>query len=216
VVFLQINSNPVQRGAYAQVAQQTASDGTPILGDPNAKIVLREFADFSCSHCLDYHPTIKQLIDKYVRTGQMRFEMRPLTFVGGQYSIMAAQAALCANKQKAFWDMSDAIWRVGERESPRAYELGRMSALATELGLNADNLVECITKGEMLPTLQSAQTLAQTDKVSATPTVFVSFDGGQTFRFVSVTNANGTKQDITEGAVPLELIEKFIQENMQR
>src|SRR5262249_29112932 len=106
------STSSVTTGKYASVAQATTPDGAPILGDPKAKITILEFADFSCPHCLEYHPTIEQIIDSFVVTGQARFMFRPMTFVGGPYSETAALAALCAGKQGNFWDMESALFNL--------------------------------------------------------------------------------------------------------
>src|SRR5262249_60140595 len=70
------STSSVTTGKYASVTQATTPDGAPILGDPTAKITILEFADFSCPHCLEYHPTIEQIIDDFVVTGQGRVMFR--------------------------------------------------------------------------------------------------------------------------------------------
>src|ERR1051326_2431582 len=49
------SGTPAPKGTYDGIAQSTTADGAPILGDPNAKIMIMEILDFSCSHCAEYH-----------------------------------------------------------------------------------------------------------------------------------------------------------------
>ena len=62
-------------------------DGIPqdgvALGDPDAPITLVEFADLQCPFCAEWAiEALPVYVEDYVRTGQMRIEFRPLTFIG--------------------------------------------------------------------------------------------------------------------------------------
>ena len=67
-------------------------DGTS-LGDPKAPVVLTEFADLQCPFCRDYALNVlPQIIERYVRTGKLRLELRLRAFLGPD-SDAAARAA---------------------------------------------------------------------------------------------------------------------------
>ena len=36
-----------------------------IIGDPNAKVLIYEYADYACSHCAEMNTVTKKLLDKY-------------------------------------------------------------------------------------------------------------------------------------------------------
>ena len=111
VMSLSQSGTGIAPTSYAEIPQTTTGEGAPVLGSPDAKITLMEYADFSCSHCADYHSTIKQVIDQYVRSGKVRFIFQPYLLGGfGIYSEIASQAALCAGKQGRFWEMQDALF----------------------------------------------------------------------------------------------------------
>jgi protein-disulfide isomerase len=74
------------------------------VGKPNAPLTMVEFADLKCPVCRGFDvTTLPTLINKYVRTGKMRFEIRLLHFVGEQDnpgdSENAARFAMAAGKQ---------------------------------------------------------------------------------------------------------------------
>src|SRR5262249_38678706 len=146
-------------GKYASVTQATTPDGAPILGDPTAKITILEFADFSCPHCLEYHPTIEQIIDDFVVTGKARFMFRPMTFVGGPYSETAAQAALCAGKQGNFWDMEAALFNLQATRGYTAFDTSTVKSTADDLKLNGSSVQACVLNHDTEPTLQSSAQL---------------------------------------------------------
>src|SRR4051812_16345162 len=51
------------------------------LGDPNAPLVLVEFADLQCPYCKQFAATSwPNIVQRYVRTGKVRMELRLLDF----------------------------------------------------------------------------------------------------------------------------------------
>jgi protein-disulfide isomerase len=183
LIVLQIRNSTtvgVSSGGYAEIPQNTTPDGAPILGSPTAKVTIMEFADFSCPHCMEYHPTMQKLIDNYVRPGKARLIFRPETFVGdrmGNYSQIASQAAFCAIKQGKFWDMHDALFKIHETRGPSNFTLNNIQAAGNELKLNTNDLMLCIDRGETVQAIQSGIKLGQTLGLSGTPYVVFSVDG---------------------------------------
>ncbi len=197
--------------SYATVPQSMTPEGAPILGNPDAKIIVMEFADFSCPHCAEYHDTIKQVIDNYVRPGKVRFIYNTLTFVGGPYSEYAGQAALCAGQQNRFWDMQDALYKLQLSQTAIAFNEAGIQALSNNLGLNTNQLLACINGGQMKQALAASKALGDELKVSGTPTLFISTDGGKTYN--SFTDSNG--QPISSGGPAYQTIEQNIQRASQ-
>jgi protein-disulfide isomerase len=164
-------------GNYKAIPQTTTADGSPVLGSPDAKITIMEFADFSCPHCVEYEPTIKSIIELYVKTGKARLVFQPETFVGGQYSAVAASAALCAIKQNAFWEMHDALFNLQRTRGLQAFTIETMRQTASSLGLDGDRIAGCIANGETETTLQKAAAFGTQLGVSGTPSMLYSTDG---------------------------------------
>src|SRR5258707_4580396 len=162
-------TNNIRPGAYSGIPQTTTADGAPVLGGPNAKITIMEFADFSCPHCLEYHSVITQIIDTYVRTGKARLVFQPETFVGGQYSDVAAQAALCAAKQNSFWEMQDALFTVQQTGGAQSFTIEQMRTTAIALGLNGNPIVQCIANAETEPAIQKSAAYGERLGVNGTP-----------------------------------------------
>jgi protein-disulfide isomerase len=95
---------------WARVITQTPEGGIR-MGNPNAKVKLVEFFSFTCPHCAVFATTaFTPLADKYVRSGQVSFELRsalrdaldfsvamsthcvaPKDFFGAVEDVMAAQ-----------------------------------------------------------------------------------------------------------------------------
>ncbi len=191
---------------YAQIPQSTTADGSPLLGSPNAKISIMEFSDFSCPHCAEYHPTVKQMIDQYVRTGKANFVYQAETFVGGPYSEVAAQAALCAGKQGRFWEMHDALFQMQETRGIQGFNIEQMKVAADQLGINGTEVRACIARNEMAPVLQRAYEMGQKLGVNGTPAVVYSVDGGKTYTWLPGPDG----QPMNRGGVPYAVVAQVI------
>ena len=153
------------------VVRGILADGTPFIGSLDAPIVFAEFSDFACPHCANFEPEIHKLIEAYVRTGQLRIEFRPLTFVGREYSITATKGALCAAQQGAFWEFHTMLFALQHNEGAPSFTDTAMLDIGTALGLDNDALQACMNSNQSDITLAAvAQLQAETD-VNATPTL---------------------------------------------
>ena len=57
------------------------SDNDFFIGNPDAPIVIIEYASMSCSHCADFHNnTLEDLKSEYIDTGKVRFVFRDFPF----------------------------------------------------------------------------------------------------------------------------------------
>ena len=97
-----------QAGISEQVARRTADDPLA-LGDPDAPVVLVEFADFRCPFCGVFARETKPELMSLVEDGTLRIEFRDLPIFGEQ-STEAAHAARAAAAQGRFWEFYDAVF----------------------------------------------------------------------------------------------------------
>src|SRR6516225_7834602 len=81
------------------------------LGSPNAPVTMVEFADPACPYCMQYAVnTLPVIVQRYVRTGQVRLLYNGLEFVGpaSDPALRAIQAAAAQNKG---WNVLDLLYR---------------------------------------------------------------------------------------------------------
>ncbi len=88
------------------------------LGSPRAPVTLVEFADLQCPFCARYaRDALPRVIDRYVRPGRVRLQLRLLSFIGPD-SERAARVADAAALQDRLWAFSDLFFRnQGEENS---------------------------------------------------------------------------------------------------
>lgn len=159
---------------YVDVPQSRTEDGAFVLGSPDASITIVIFEDFLCPHCQAYQPTIHQMIDTYVRTGQAKFEYRMLPAVDPIFSFQAAKLAECAAQLRpgAFWQAHDLLF---EMASTERFNEDSFQKFSTRMDLNSTALAACLESAEQV--IVDA-TLAQQLGVQATPTVMIRYGNG--------------------------------------
>src|SRR5262245_28605237 len=79
------NAGPFNYDGIPQSVDQTGAIGM-VVGREDALVTLTEYSDFSCPHCHDLEPTIRQLLTDYVKEGQLKIVYKPVTFVGEEFS----------------------------------------------------------------------------------------------------------------------------------
>lgn len=193
--------------SYQEIPQRTSVAGFPVLGNPDAQIILVEFSNFSCPFCAEYYPTHRQIIEKYVQTGTARLLFVPMIFgVGEDPSFVAAQAALCAGKQNRFWEMHDALFELHRSQGAQIFTPQVVKDAAANLGLDAEAVATCVASNEMQPAIFSGINYAQQVGVQATPTLMYSINDGRSLEWFIGANAEQLN------VVPLETIDAFIVE----
>jgi protein-disulfide isomerase len=209
VLFAQINGTGVKKGNYTELAQLTTRDGTPILGDPTVPVIFREFANFSCSACLQYHATVHEVIERWVTTGQARLEVRAMIWEDPA-STSAGLAAMCALRQGRFWDYHDALFNeVAKKGANAAFDLSNLRNIAAQLDMDSDKLLNCVVNKDTLPQINANMTLSTEVGLTGTPGVMYSIDGGQSFKWFSFSE-NGQVVTRTVGGVPLTSFEDVL------
>ncbi|HEX7858161.1 MAG TPA: thioredoxin domain-containing protein [Sphingobium sp.] len=75
-------------------------EGGFVMGNPNAKLKLIEYASYTCPHCKEFAEHADEPLRKYVDTGKVSYEFR--NFVRDPLDITAALIARCGGKDPFF------------------------------------------------------------------------------------------------------------------
>lgn len=143
--------------------------GDYVFGNPDAPVTITEFGDFECPFCAQFHTATRpQIIDKYVKTGQVKLLWRhfPLTAIHKQAE-PASVAAECAGEQGKFWQYHDIVFET------KKFDNASLVAHAGSLSLNLDDFKSCVDSGKYLEKVRGETNLGLQAGVSGTPTFFV-------------------------------------------
>jgi len=159
--------------------QGIAQNGTS-LGDPKAPLVLTEFADLQCPFCGAYATgVLPQIIERYVRTGKLRLELRLRRFLGTD-SDVAGRAAQAAATRDRMWNFVDLFYRNQGTENTGYVTDAFLERIARAAGVPPSLVVKGATTGAAFERpLQQAEAEAQAAGQTSTPAFLIGPKGGQ-------------------------------------
>jgi protein-disulfide isomerase len=170
------------------------------LGKPNAPVTMRMFIDVQCPFCRDYETTkLPTIVRKYIRTGQVRLDLKPWAFLGPQ-SFTGRLGLIGASLQNKGFEYAKVLYdNQGTEET--GWLNGQMMAniAASVTGLKLAQW-QADTNGSSPKSIASqVDALATQDKVQGTPTVLVGHTGGK----LTSVSAGGTEPNLqqTEQAI---------------
>jgi len=86
-------------------------NGSPIMGDSNAPITILEWGDYQCTFCYKFHQnTLDTINDDFIKTGKVKLVFKDFP-LNGPDSILAAEAAYCAEDQEKYWQYHNELYK---------------------------------------------------------------------------------------------------------
>lgn len=143
-------------------------------GQPNAPVVIMEFADFQCPACGSFASFSVPLIKDYIDNGTVRFVWYDFPLVQiHKNAMLAARAGRCANEQNQFWAYHDYVFgRQGEWSEVND-ATKRFTEYAGVAGLDRDAFSQCLRSEKYQKEVSESFQLGTTLGVSGTPTLFI-------------------------------------------
>lgn len=161
----------------AQMQFDPANDSPGIaLGPEQAKVVVREFADFQCPACDGFEPAVEQLRKEYVDTGKVRFIFFDMPLDQHKNAAMAAQAARCAGDQNHYWQMHDALYAHQADWAEKADPTVQFQDYAQSVGADGGALLRCLRAGTEHQAVIRSSGYGEALGVRATPTYAINND----------------------------------------
>ena len=165
-------------GEQASLYEGIPQDGD-WLGDPDAPVVLEEYADLQCPFCKQYaEDVLPELVRDYVRTGKVRMRLRLMTFLGDD-SVRGAQAAWAAAGQDGMWQFVDDFYREQGPENSGYADDDFLRERAEAAGLDPDAVLEARDDPAIARELSAVQRDAEESGVDSTPSFLVGPKDGE-------------------------------------
>ncbi len=160
-------------GATSSPAQSAVTEQRPVLGQANAPVVIREYADFQCPSCRAFFNSIEpQIRAAYIDTGKVRLEWHDFAWIGAE-SRDAANAARCAGDAGQFWPYHDLLYQNQGGENIGAFSKDRLKAFGGRLGLDAAVFNACVDGGRHAGAVQSDFASVSAQGFNGTPTFII-------------------------------------------
>jgi protein-disulfide isomerase len=163
-----------ERGLFEGIPQ----DGVA-LGDPDAPATLIEFADLQCPFCAEYAiGTLPDVVERHVREGRLRLELRLLTFLGPD-SVRGAQYAHAAALQDRLWNYTELFFEnQGPENSGYATDAFLQRLARQTPGLDVERLSSDFGNPSAMALTREAERLSNELGVEGTPSFYLVRDGG--------------------------------------
>jgi len=186
----------IEDGRYAGIPTYRTDDGGIVLGDPSAPLHIVAFEDFMCPHCQNYQTTVHEFVDKYVSTGQAKFEYRFYPLVNPDFSMLTANVADCIALQdlSKFWDAHDLIYDFASSD-----EIDEQVASVVSMLVGVDSsAVEACVDTTIQPLIDVQ--LGRSAEVTGTPGIRARNADGE----LEIIYAG--QQSLERGAIPVEVL----------
>jgi len=152
-------------------------DDAYVLGSPQARVVVQEYASSTCPHCARFHANVfPALKAKYIDTGKIRFEFREYLTPPQNVAASAFIIARCAGKSQYFKIVDDIFKAQTEMFSgqPGTEPVVVMTRIARSNGVDGARFQACLSDPAAVTALQARISHAiEVDNVEGTPTVIV-------------------------------------------
>jgi protein-disulfide isomerase len=163
----------------------------PVRGQSTARVTIVEFGDFQCPYCKEAESSLRTVMARHPQDVRVVFRNLPLTQIHPNAQI-AAEAAVCADRQGKFWEMHDAMY-----DDQSALSSEALKSTAARLGLQTDRFSACLGDVSTTRSLDVDAKAAQELGLEGTPYFFI----------------NGRPID---GDVPAEKLESVIADELHR
>jgi len=130
-------------------------------GNPQGKIVLVEFFDFSCGYCKQMAPRIKNIIDK---NKDVKVIFKPVAFLS-PISETAAKAAIAAHQQGKYMEMYQRLMKENRLSE------ASINSVAKELGLDMKRFEKDLASRDTQKLINSIKATADKIEMRSVPTL---------------------------------------------
>ena len=146
-----------------------------VLGNPNSKVVVIEYASLTCPHCAHFaqedYPKLKK---DYIDTGKIKYIYRD--FPLDNLALGAALLARCAPGNKGM-GMIEKMFNEQLKWIQAEKPIEPLTAYAKETGMSDKDVEACLQNKAIVDTIRDVySTAASLYKVDATPTFLVGED----------------------------------------
>ena len=157
------------KDVYAGIPQKGVT-----LGDPKAPATLVEIADLQCPFCAAYsNEAMPSVIENYVRTGKLNYELRLRSFLGRD-SVRAAGGAAAAADENKLYQFADVFYRNQGPENSGYADDAFMRKIAEQVpGLDPAKVVAAADDPLAHPEVRAAEEFARSIGSTSTPDFYL-------------------------------------------
>jgi protein-disulfide isomerase len=173
---------------------QTLLRGIPqhgnVLGKPSAPVTMVEYVDLQCPFCQEFETqAMPTLISRYVRSGKLKVELRPVAIRGGD-SFRGQSATLAAGMENKMFNFAQLLYVNQGIENTGWLDDNMVKSAATSIpGLDVGLFLKQVSSSTVAEQVKTVDAQASADGLDRTPTILVGKTGTKP-QTVTVTSAS--------------------------
>jgi len=148
-------------------------NGSPIIGNPSAEITILEFGDYQCTFCYKFHQsTLNTIKHDFIETGKVKMVFKDFP-LNGPDSVLAAEAAYCAQDQEKYWQYHDELYKNWGGEKTGWITRESLDKFATTVNLDLEKFNECLDDQKYSERVNQMYEFGKEIGIDATPSFLV-------------------------------------------
>ena len=148
-------------------------NGSPMIGDPAAPITILEWGDYQCTYCHRFHETsLNTILDEYVNSGKVNLVFKDFP-LNGPDSVLAAEAAYCAEDQGKYWKYHDELYTNWGGERTGWITMDSLNKFASTVNLEIDEFDSCLNEHKYKQKVLELEKFGKDIGIDATPSFLV-------------------------------------------
>jgi len=148
-------------------------NGSPIMGEPSATITIVEWGDYQCTFCYKFHQsTLNTIKQDFIETGKVKLVFKDFP-LNGPDSVLAAEAAYCAQDQGKYWQYHDELYKNWEGERTGWVNRDSLDKFATTVSLDLEKFDKCLDEHKYLERVNQMYEFGREIGIDATPSFLV-------------------------------------------
>jgi len=148
-------------------------NGSPAMGDSNAAITILEWGDYQCTFCYKFHQSTLDVInDNFIKTGKVKLVFKDFP-LNGPDSILAAEAAYCAEDQEKYWQYHNELYKNWGGERTGWITRDSLDRFAVTVDLDLLEFNTCLNEHKYQNRVTTHYEFGKEIGIDATPTFLI-------------------------------------------
>jgi len=148
-------------------------NGSPIIGNPSATITIVEWGDYQCTFCYKFHQsTLNTIKQDFIETGKVKLVFKDFP-LNGPDSVLAAEAAYCAQDQGKYWQYHDELYKNWGGERTGWITRDSLDKFATTVSVDLEKFDKCLDDHKYLERVKQMYEFGKEIGIDATPSFLV-------------------------------------------
>ncbi|MFA4930798.1 MAG: thioredoxin domain-containing protein [Patescibacteria group bacterium] len=138
----------------ADLTQVTFDNSSHIKGNPDAPITIVEYSDTECPFCIQFHDTLKQVVEQYDGQVNWVYKHFPLDSLHpkARHEAEATECAAQLGGNDGFWNYFDRLNEITPGNN--GLDPATLPEIATYVGLDQTQFTACLDSGKYADLIQ--------------------------------------------------------------